>query len=305
MQKWNKIQKKCPENLQKKKHCYTEKVIYFLIIHYMINSFFTIGSKAMRPNRFYRETVDSPESSNSKGMKPIETMKDPGYHIGKIDTQTLNNISDFWLKIENGKNEKGEGIVMFNRDGKFQASISRNDWQTQEVPAISIDKWTKELKTYALKQDGWNNPNAPLRVMSVNHDGTTDYINFEKKKPSEMLWTTEVDQLLQKWAIKPSDLDNPQVLQKIIINWAKISNESVRMIKELIIKYAQWVEPNYKDKPRNLAEAAEFSNRPWYDLANTTPEKISVESIVKGKNWNPGLKASYRGGRELITFGAD
>ena len=49
----------------------------------------------MRPNRFYRETVDQSESPNSKGMKPIEPMKDPGYHIGKIDTQTLNAMSDF------------------------------------------------------------------------------------------------------------------------------------------------------------------------------------------------------------------
>ncbi len=33
-------------------------------------------------------------------------MKDPGYHIGKIDTQTLNAIEKAGLKIENRKNSK-------------------------------------------------------------------------------------------------------------------------------------------------------------------------------------------------------
>lgn len=306
MQKWNKIQQKVPQKLaKKKKYCYTKKVIYFLITKYMINSFFTIWSKPMRPNRFYRETVDQSESPNSKGMKPIEPMKDPGYHIGKIDTQTLNAMSDFWLKIENGKNEKGEGSVLLNMDGKFKVSLSQNGWQAQEIQAAFIGNGTKEIYQYINKASVYNSPNRPLEIVVINTDGTQDRITFEKKKSSEVPWITEVDKLLQKWVIRPIDLDDSHILKNIITNWPKVSNESVSMIKGLIIQYAQRMVPNYKDKPRNLAEAADFSNIPWYDLANTPPEKLSVTSLPRGANWKPELKVFNKGGRELITFTAD
>lgn len=51
-----------------------------------------------------KETVDFPAQSSPQPNK-VEAMKDPGFHIGKIDTQTLNTMDSFGLKIENAKDE--------------------------------------------------------------------------------------------------------------------------------------------------------------------------------------------------------
>ncbi len=165
----------------------------------MIHSFFTIGSKANRPNRFYRETMEQSEPPNSKDMKPIERMKDPGYNIGRIETRLLNAMEKFGLKISNWKNTQWEWVVILNADGNLNSYLSTDKWGEEEITGpIQIDKWTKELKRYSLKQDGWNNPDAPLRIMSVNHNGTTNYLTFEKKWPQEKQTDTLVKPT-EKW----------------------------------------------------------------------------------------------------------
>jgi hypothetical protein len=41
----------------------------------------------------------------SKSARPIEAMPDPGYHIGKIDSRTLDVMDSYGLSIRNVKNQ--------------------------------------------------------------------------------------------------------------------------------------------------------------------------------------------------------
>jgi hypothetical protein len=110
---------------------------------------------------------------SSKWAQSIEPMKDPWYHIGKIDTRTLETLSSFGLKVENFK-LNGEWVVAFNRDDKFRAMIRTDNGPVENAKwGIAINKGTKELLTSIL-------PNGSLQMVSKNYDGTTDFITFEK-----------------------------------------------------------------------------------------------------------------------------
>jgi hypothetical protein len=111
--------------------------------------------------------------SGSKWIQSIEPMRDPWYHIGKIDTRTLETLSSFGLKIENFK-LNGEWVVAFNRDDKFRATTRTDNGPIEEAKwGVAIDKGTKDLSTSIL-------PNGSLQMISKNYDGTTDFITFEK-----------------------------------------------------------------------------------------------------------------------------
>jgi hypothetical protein len=127
---------------------------------------------------------NSNTSNTTVNPKGFEVMKDPWFHVWKIDTQTLNRFSNFWINIKNWKDKNDEGVVILNWDGKFNAYFSKGGaFEDEEISwgVVVVDKWTLKLSTYWLRHDWFGNPNAPLRVMLENKDGTTKYIIFEKK----------------------------------------------------------------------------------------------------------------------------
>lgn len=193
---------------------------------------------------------------NSRWVTNVESMKNPGYHIGKISSQTLDAISDYWLKIQGSKDKNGEWTVDLNSDGKFDVIINGKkggDW------TIQLDKWIKELSFMYLSKGDWSN--VPLTLISINHDGTTDSISFVKKQKVENNWANEmnkntpevtefltaktIDAQLANWSIKPKDLvDNSFIQKSIIREWWNISDASILKIKQFTIILAKEAYPD-------------------------------------------------------------
>ncbi len=231
---------------------------------------------------------------STRWVSAQEAMKDPGYTIGRIDTRTLNTITDYGIKIEQGRNGNGDGIVIMNKDKKFRAFLWTDDGIPQEVPgwAIALDSGTKELSLSSLKWDGYNNPNAPLRIISKNRDGTTDYIIFEKIKPEErFLDAKAIDTQLANRSIQAKDLvDNSLIQKSIIREWNTVSDVSVQRIKELFIEWAKKINPRSElsqQSPSNISirsripvfgsipnlpkqgpNGIEYSNTPWFTIVD-------------------------------------
>lgn len=133
-------------------------------------------SQFENPQEQYQQSQPKP--------KQIEAMKNPWFHIWKIDTNTLSTLSEYWLKIQNGSDNNWNGVVILNGDRKLRV-FSSKDWTFKdrefEWGVLNITNGTKKISTYTLKQDGFDNPNAPLRIMSENKDWTTDYVILEKR----------------------------------------------------------------------------------------------------------------------------
>lgn len=205
--------------------------------------------------------------------KNVEAMKDPGFHIGKIETRVLDAFSTFGLKFWNTR-YNGEGVVVLNEDGKFKAKLSSNNWPYQEVRSIALDKWTKEIVIYALKEDGWNNPNAPLRVKIINADGTFDDIVFEKF-PEDTRESHEQSQILLLNDGRSITLTkNPSNSVRgnyshIVVWWVRydIIPDSVKIIRNGGTTFSSFSWPNWKifdlsePAPQKTNERPELTER--------------------------------------------
>ena len=207
------------------------------------------------------ETNENYLPSHNTPQKWSETLQDAGFHVGKIDTNTLDSISKFGLTIKNGR-IKWEWVVVLNSDDQFNASMSINGWSYEVVHWwIFIDKWTKELKVFWLRQDWLNNPNAPLRIQVINSDGTTDNLIFEKSQAKQ------IDKFLESYQWKPSDLFNSKELKPqfdaIVNNWMTISDGSVRKFKDLIRIYA-WQYGGKLPENFKLTKTKSADGHPWF-----------------------------------------
>ncbi len=198
-----------------------------------------------------------------------------GFSLDKISSDVQNQIRKFGATLSN-ETVNGKSEVKFAVPSGSPVTING---QKSTGGDIYFDANTVSLRVYGLKQDGFNNPNAPLRIECRNRDGSVDTLVVEKAEPAqnapiEIGETAEaraVDDFMKNYSGDPKGLfdtpANKKNFDALVNNWMSVSDTTVAKTKDLVRSYAR---QNGMELPANftLTAVTTKDGHPGFKLEN-------------------------------------